>query len=165
MHTSRIYERTPSLDLSIVWRMGLIKKSLIHSQNSRASFCAHSTEQSDLMALYLAFRLLEDTNRLVYSILDRSIPVVSFLDCDTLWVNLMNKTVKTIQEVGYRDREAITDKHVHSMFLITGTLNPMDAFTSAKRNNVLHDTVYTNRLRTTPKRVFMLQYCPFRHCP
>lgn len=139
------------------------KVNIIHLHSSRAPLHAHSTEQSELMALYLAFRSLENITKLVCAILDRYILVFGFVDCNKLWTKLTNDTVPNIGQIGYRFRKAITEKRVYSICLIPSTRNPADAFTKAETNNGLRDTRPTNILRTLPKRVFMFQNCECRH--
>ena len=138
--------------------------NLIHWHSSRAPRRPHSTEQAELMALDHAFRTVENISSTVNRIIGRSVPVVSYIDCDTLWTNLMNETVPTIPEIGYRCREAITSQRTHSMCLIPGAINPADGTTKAKPNRMLEHSILHNNLDTPPKRVFMLQESPFRHC-
>ncbi|MEM1282623.1 MAG: hypothetical protein AAGG81_03635 [Chlamydiota bacterium] len=76
----------------------------------------------------------------------------------------MKDTVPTLPEVGYRCR-VFTEGRIHSSCLIEGIHNPSDAMTKNKPNNTLLQSIRTNKLVTPVKRVFMLQTCPFRHCP
>lgn len=49
------------------------------------------------------------------------------------------------------------------MCLIPRTINPAEAHTKCKPNEVLQKALQTNKLSTPAKHVFMLQQCPFLH--
>ena len=137
--------------------------NIVHWHSSRATRRPHSTEQAELLALDTALQSAENLSKMAFNLLNRQIPVVFYIDCDILWTNLMNETVPTLPEVGYRCREAITYKRVDSMCLISGCYNPADGFTKLKPNGVLKSVVASNKLATPVKHVFTLQDCQFRH--
>lgn len=142
---------------------GTNQVNLIHWHSSRAPRRGHSTEQTELMALDEALKSVEYVSKMLNDLMRKDIPVVVFIDCDTLWSNLMKETVPTIPEIGYRCREAITEERVHSMCLIKSSSNPADALTKAKANKSLQIAIDSNSLITPPHRVFMLQSSRFRH--
>ena len=137
--------------------------NIIHWNSPRTPRRAHSTEKAELMGLDQAFRAIQHISKILYSLVRRTLPVVAYIDCDTLWLNLMKETVPTIPEIGYRCRKAITSSRVHSVCLISANINPADGLTKARPNRILDETIKSNKLRTPPKRVFMLQESSSRH--
>ena len=68
----------------------------VHWHSSRAPRRPCSTEQSEFMALDIALRTLESIRSILFALTKRQVPVVAYVDCETLWANLMNETVPTI---------------------------------------------------------------------
>lgn len=135
----------------------------MHWNSSRDQSRAHVTQQAERMALDLGFRSVANLSQILNNFLDRTIPVVAFLDCNILWSNLINETVPTIQGMGYHCHECIATMRVYSNCLIPGTINRTDGTTKAKPNHILENFIGTNKWCTQPKRVFMLQDSPFFH--
>ncbi|KAI0565265.1 integrase core domain protein [Gracilaria domingensis] len=138
--------------------------NIVHWHSSRAPRRPCSTEQSQLMALDKAFISLEKLKRTIIDLIKRSIPTVSYIDCETLWANLMNETVPTIPEICYRVREHITRELVYVVCLLRSDLHPADGTTKAKPNKALERIVLYNRCISPARKVFMFQDSRFRHC-
>ena len=81
--------------------------NIAHWHSSRAPRQPHSTDQAELMALDIALRSTENMANIINTFYGRTIPVVLFIDCDTLWTNFMKETVPTIAEIGYRWRDSL----------------------------------------------------------
>lgn len=137
--------------------------NLIHWHSSRAPRRAHSTEESELIALDGALRCITNLRMVIFQLLKRQIPIVVYVDNQTLWGNLMNETVPSIPEIGYRCREPIKNGIIASICLIPGDINPADAMTKAKHNNSLERAITDHKCCTPAKRVFMLQDSPYRN--
>ena len=85
------------------------------------------------------------------------------MDRETLWANLMNKTIPTIPEIGYRFREHISNRLVDSLCLIMGNITPAEAMKKAKPNSALKKLLTRNRCITPSKREFILQDNEYHH--
>lgn len=167
LYTDGAYQNLPIKHSQVGFITVLADKNdtfnIIHWRSSRAPRRPHSTEQSELMALDVSLSSLENLSMIVFSLIKRVIPIVVYNDCETLWLNLMNDTIPTIPEIGYRYREPIANGRIAFTCLIPGDLNSADATTKAKPNSMLTNAIRTNKCITPCKRVFMSQDSPFRH--
>lgn len=111
----------------------------MHWNSSRAPRRPHSREQGELMALDVAFRSLKNMLNPVNNVLVRSISVVAYIYCDTLWTDLVNETVLNIPEIGYRCCKAITTSHIHLMYLLPDSINPEYGTIKARQNKILDE--------------------------
>ena len=136
--------------------------NIIHWHSARAPRRPNSTEESEMMALDCGIKCIRNMRKIVFQLLNREIPVVCYIDNQTLWMNLMNITAHSLPEIAYRCREAIYDEVLNSVCLIEGKHNPSDAMTKQKDNNALLTTISTNICKTDPTRVFMLQTSKYR---
>lgn len=59
------------------------KINIIHWHSSRASLRLHWTEQAEIMAVDVALRAIENISNIMKRLLDRIIPVVALINCDT----------------------------------------------------------------------------------
>lgn len=83
---------------------------LIHFHRSRAPIGGHSTEQTELVVLDLAFKAMENISCLTNDLLKGAILVVAYINCGALLSNLMNQTFSTELEMRYR-REGSMKKY------------------------------------------------------
>jgi len=100
---------------------------------------------------------------IVFQLLKKEVPVVAYIDNDTLSTNLMNTTVPSIPEIGYRYREVMHNGMVASVWLVSGMIYPAGALTKVKPKNMLREAIVSGYCKTPAKSVFMLQTNPFRH--
>lgn len=91
---------------------------VVQWHSSRASRSAHSTEESELLALDLSFRSIRNMRMVVFELLKKEVPVVSYIDNQTLWLNVMKETAQSLPEVMYRCRDYISDGTITSVCLI-----------------------------------------------
>ena len=142
--------------------------NIVHWHSARAPRRPHSTEESEIMALDSGMKTIRNLRHMVFHILKREVPIVCYIDNETMWSNLMNTTVPSMPEIYHRCREAIYTEVVNSVCLISGTLNPADAMTKFKDNQMLQRSIHNNICYTIPTRVFMLQtsrYCDCNFIP
>lgn len=67
--------------------------NLVHWNSSRATRRAHSTEEFELMAFDIALRFLENFRNISFQLIKKKVPIVVYIDCDTLWKNLRRKSL------------------------------------------------------------------------
>lgn len=139
--------------------------NLLHWHSSRAPRRPCSTKHSELMPLDIGLRSLDHIRMINSNLLNREVPIVVYIDCETLWLNLMNEADPTIPQIGYRCRDFIIEVKASSVCLITGEHNPSDAMTNAKPNTQVAAILSTNKCVTPVKKGFMLQNSPYRHLP
>lgn len=136
--------------------------NMFHWHSFRAPRRPHSTEEHELMAVFVAFRSIDNTKMIIFNHLKRIVPVKAYIDCETRWSNLMNEKALCIPEIGYRCREFIERGKVTSICLIPGIVNPDDAMTKANPNSMLKTALSSNKCVIPSERVFMLQDSPYR---
>lgn len=139
--------------------------NLVHWHSSRAPRRVHSTEESELMALDAGLRCLDNLRMVMFTLLKKEVPIVVYIDNQTLSSNLINETVPSIPEVGYRCREPIHDGRIASACLIPGDINPANSMTKAKPNRCLKQAIFANKYVTPSKKVFKLQDSKYRTSP
>lgn len=138
--------------------------NIFHWHSSRATRRPASTEEAELLALDVALLRLRNQRRIMFQLLQKEVPVVLYIDNQTLWQNLMNITASSMPEVMFRCREQITDEIANSVCLIESAFNPADAMTKKNPNLALRSHIKTNKQCIPSKRVFMLQNSLYRHC-
>lgn len=139
------------------------KFNITHSQSSRAPRRSHSTEESELMALDIALRCLEKYGRIIFQLLKREVPVIVYIDCETLWKNLMQETPISIPEIRFRVREKINLGIVTSVCFLPDEINPADVLTKQKPNKKISKVLETNLCISPCRQVYMLQTSPYRN--
>lgn len=103
-------------------------------------------------------------SKIVFAMVQKQVPVVCYMDNETLWTNLMNITAHSLPELACRCREAVYDEIINSICLIKSQENPSDSITKGKDNGKLTQCLKTGYCVTTPTQVFMLQLSKFRDC-
>lgn len=94
----------------------------------------------------------------------RELPCILYIDCETLWNNMIIETVPSIPEEGYRIHEVISKEVVNSVCLIKNDLKPAAAYTKSKPNQSLDRIVHHYKCSSSARRVFMLQKLKYHHC-
>ena len=137
--------------------------NIVHWHSARANRRPNSTEESEIFALDAGIKCIRNMRKIIYELLDREVPIVCFIDNQSLWMNLMNITAHSIPEVAYRCREAIYDEIINSICLIEGNDNPADAMTKSKDNGKLRKVIEENFCESNATRTFMLQTSKYNH--
>lgn len=83
---------------------------LFHLHNSRALGLGNWTNQTNLATLDLSFEETKNITSSAKELLTRDVPVVSHIDWDTFWSNLMSKSVSTTPEMRFQCKEAIAEE-------------------------------------------------------
>lgn len=139
------------------------KSNIIHWHSSRATRRPASTEDSELMALDVASLRLRNQRRIIFQLLHKEVPVVAYIDNQTLWQNLINSTAPSMPEIMYRCREMISDEIINRICLIESKQNPADAMIKKNPDASLFHVIKKNEHTVHVKRVFMLQHSLYRH--
>lgn len=94
--------------------------------------------------LDLAFKSMKNISCLTNELLKRTILVVAYIDCDSLWSILMIEIVFIVPKMRFCCREAIVKEIIHSIFLIHSSSNSSDATTEQVPNNALQNATFNN---------------------
>ena len=70
--------------------------NIVHWHSARANRRPNSTEESEMFALDAGIKCIRNMRKIIYQLLDRDVPIVCFIDNQSLWMNLMNITAHSI---------------------------------------------------------------------
>lgn len=139
------------------------KCNLFHCSSIQATRRPASTEEAEILALNFALLRLRNQRRIMLQLLQKEVPVVVYMDKQTLWQNLMNSTALSMPEVLYRCREHVNDEMLNNMCLIESKFNPADAMTKQNPNPALLNILYSHQHEIPCRQVFMLQHSLYRN--
>lgn len=112
------------------------RSSIFHCHKSRATRLPASTEEAKVLALDVALPRLCNLRRIIFQLRQKEVLVVLYIDNQSLWQNLMNKTAPSMPEVMFRCRERIFYEVASRIGLNKSALNPADV--TAKKNPNWH---------------------------
>lgn len=138
LHTDGVYQNLKEKHFQIGFSITVSDRhnssNIIHWQSSRASRRPSSTEEAELFLLDHALGSIRNLQEVVLQLQRKKVPIVLYINKQTLWCSLMSLTVTSILEVMNRCHGYIHDETITSTCLIPSEQNIADALARLRRD-------------------------------
>lgn len=111
----------------------------------------------------MALLRLQYQHRIVLHMLQKDVPVVPYIDKQTLRQKMMNLTTTSLPEIMYHRYEYVNVDLFNCICLIESKFSPADAMTKKNPNTNRKEALKTSYHVVLVKRIFMLLQSLYRH--